>query len=82
MKSGTSYLQSVLRRNSGLLADHGTLVPRRMVAAAADALGSKGRNRTMNIRGEWRRVVSEINAWNGRESVELVIEHWLPAGAA
>ncbi|MET0733725.1 MAG: DHHA1 domain-containing protein, partial [Casimicrobiaceae bacterium] len=24
----------------------------------------------------------EINAWNGRESVELVIEHWLPAGAA
>ncbi|MET0346208.1 MAG: single-stranded-DNA-specific exonuclease RecJ [Casimicrobiaceae bacterium] len=23
----------------------------------------------------------EINAWNGRESVELVIEHWLPAGA-
>jgi single-stranded-DNA-specific exonuclease len=24
----------------------------------------------------------EVNAWNGRESLELVIEHWLPAAAA
>ena len=24
----------------------------------------------------------EVNAWNGREAIEIVIEHWLPAGAA
>jgi hypothetical protein len=65
MKSGTSYLQSVLRRNRRLLADHGVFVPERMVAVAADGLGHRGRNRTMEIRGEWDRFLREVAAWTG-----------------
>ena len=69
MKSGTSYLQSVLRRNREALTEAGVLAPRRMVAAASDALGNKGGNRTMDIRGEWSRVVTEIGAWQGQRVI-------------
>jgi hypothetical protein len=65
MKSGTSYLQAVLKRNKTALERAGIFVPDRMVAAAADALGNPGRRRTMETRGEWSRVVSEIAAWRG-----------------
>ena len=69
MKSGTSYLQSILRRNSPSLASNGILVPGRMVAAAADALGNKGKNRVMEIRGEWPRVLSQIEEWEGDQVI-------------
>ena len=65
MKSGTSYLQAVLKRNKTALEQAGVFVPDRMVAAATDALGKPGRRRTMETRGEWPRVVSEIAAWQG-----------------
>jgi len=70
MKSGTSYLQHILRRNRSVLAEAGVLVPRqRLVPAVADVLNRKAKKRAKEHRGTWSKVVDEIERWRGSSVV-------------
>lgn len=69
MKSGTSYLQSVLKRNRRALADAGMLTPRYLVLAISDILERAGKTLRKDFQGQWSRVVTEIDNWPGRSAV-------------
>ena len=77
MKSGTSYLQSLLFANQDLLADRGVLVPGRrwrdQVAAVADVLDRARVARTPQ-EGAWQRLVEGVLEWEG---TALVSMEWL-----
>ena len=68
MKSGTSYVQSLLFTNKDLLAERGVLVPGtthgQQVLAVRDGLGHEAAS-TAAQRGGWRRLVQEIEAYAG-----------------
>lgn len=71
MKTGTSFLQSVLRRNARLLAEDGVLFPLDdsrwglQVRATREILGILGRP----THGAWDAMLDEIRAWTGRAVV-------------
>jgi len=66
MKSGTSYIQHVLRRNRTALEAAGLLVPRqRLVPAVADVLNRKAKKASRDHRGTWDIVRREIERWHG-----------------
>ncbi len=69
MKSGTSYLQSVLKRNRRALADAGMLTPRYLVLAISDILERAGKTLRKDFQGQWSRVVTEIDNWPGQAAV-------------
>lgn len=69
MKSGTSFLQQVLRHNKNLLLDQGVLFPtpwKRQVQAVKDliAQGTAGA-------GAWQGLVEEIREWPGTAVVSM-----------
>jgi hypothetical protein len=95
MKSGTSYIQAILRRNKRLLGRDGYLIPRTLVPAVVDVLGRRGVSKEMPIEGAWERFLNSVEAWDGRgviasqeflsgataEEAQRVVD-WLPKGQA
>lgn len=69
MKSGTSYLQWVLRRNKDSLAEAGVLVPGGVMHAAPDILERRGKSRSKEFRGDWGRVVDKVDEWQGGRAI-------------
>lgn len=70
MKSGTSFLQQVLRHNKDLLADQGVLFPspwRRQVQAVKDVIAGSDRGGS----GPWPDLVEEVNAWPGTAVISM-----------
>lgn len=71
MKTGTSFLQAVLRRNAELLASHGVLYPLAdsgwglQVRATREILGILGRPTF----GAWAAMLDQIRAWPGRAAL-------------
>jgi hypothetical protein len=65
MKSGTSYLQAVLRRNSSKLGDQGIRVLQGMVAGVVDVLDRRNVSKKPNTDGAWDRVLEQVNSWEG-----------------
>ena len=66
MKSGTSFLQQVLRLNEDLLRDQGVLFPspwKRQVQAVKDVSGDGT--------GAWRTLVDEVQAWPGTAVISM-----------
>lgn len=66
MKSGTSFLQQVLRHNKDLLREQGVLFPspwKRQVQAVKDVIGDGT--------GPWPELVEEINAWPGTAVISM-----------
>jgi hypothetical protein len=74
MKSGTSYLQSLLFANQDALAGRGVLVPGQtwsdQVRAVQDVLGL-GSARTGDISGYWDRLVAQTRAHDGTSVVSM-----------
>jgi hypothetical protein len=70
-KTGTTYLQQVLRFSHEALADQGMLFPgdkrwRNQVAGARDLLGMSTRGGDdVDVRGGWNALVRQIKAWDG-----------------
>lgn len=66
MKSGTSYLQSLMMANRELLAERGLLLPgevwRDQVSGVADVLG-RTRVARAPQEGAWQALVDQISAW-------------------
>jgi hypothetical protein len=74
MKSGTSYIQSLLFANQANLADQGVLVPgttwQDQVKGVTDVLGRlKGEDG--DTTGSWRRLLDEMGAWDGTAVVSM-----------
>lgn len=65
MKSGTSYIQAILRQNKRLLGRDGVLVPRSLVPAAVDALGHRGAGKEREVEGAWARFLNLVETWQG-----------------
>lgn len=66
MKSGTSFLQQVLRHNKDLLRDQGVLFPtpwKRQVQAVKDVIDEGT--------GPWPELVEEINVWPGTAVISM-----------
>lgn len=75
MKSGTSFIQQVLRHNKDLLREQGVLFPspwKRQVQAVKDVINQ--------ATGPWPELVEEISAWPGTAVVSM--EFLGPRGAA
>lgn len=74
MKSGTSYLQSLLFANQAALAERGVLVPggtwSDQTRAVQDVLGL-GSARTGDISGLWDRLVEDVSAYDGTAVVSM-----------
>lgn len=74
MKSGTSYLQTLLVTNRALLAERGLLFPgerwRDQVSAVADVLG-RTRVAKPPPPGAWQALVDEVAAWPGTALVSM-----------
>jgi hypothetical protein len=66
MKSGTSYIQAVLRRNKRLLARDGVMIPRMTVPAVVDVLGRRGISKEQPSEGAWARFLDSVQSWDGR----------------
>lgn len=70
-KSGTTYVQSILRRNRDLLAQHGVLVAgdtHTEVVNAGLVIREDPRAETLlttEERGAWRRIVEQVRSWEG-----------------
>jgi hypothetical protein len=70
-KTGTTYLQQVLRFSHDALAQQGMLFPgnkrwRSQVAGARDLLGMSTRGGDdVDVRGGWNALVRQITAWDG-----------------
>lgn len=83
MKTGTSFVQSVLLKNREVLRDEGVLYPLRgnqwalQVKAARDILGIKG----LPSEGGWAAQAEKIDAWDGR-AVVVSMEFYSLASAA
>jgi hypothetical protein len=75
MKSGTSFIQEVLRTNQGVLRDQGVLFPspwRRQVQAVRDVIGhGDGDQPPLDDGGPWRSLVSEVRSWPGTAVVSM-----------
>ncbi|MEQ6903554.1 hypothetical protein [Nocardioides sp. YIM 152588] len=76
MKSGTSYVQNVLGRNKELLAERGLLFPgprwTAQVAAVREVADAGGPDQQpVAPDGPWRRLVEEIDAWDGTAVVSM-----------
>lgn len=73
MKSGTSYIQSMLSRNRDALRANGVLYPGRtwqdQVTAVRDAIGARGGGARPDVRGEWDAMRDEILAWRGERAI-------------
>lgn len=65
MKSGTSYIQAVLRRNKRLLNRDGVLIPRTLVPAVVDVLGRRGLNKEQDFEGAWTNFLNAVESWDG-----------------
>lgn len=70
MKSGTSFIQSVLHANRATLAEAGVLFPgerwREQVEAAYDLMNHGGpKQEPLSDDGPWRRMVRRIDDWPG-----------------
>ena len=74
MKSGTSYLQSLMVANRDLLVSRGLLLPgkvwRDQVSGVADVLDRK-RVATPPEEGAWQSLVDEIAAWGGTGLISM-----------
>lgn len=74
MKSGTSYIQSLLFANQETLAAQGVLVPGRawshQVNGVTDILGRLQPDQGDST-GAWRRLLDEIEAWSGTAVVSM-----------
>jgi len=73
-KTGTTSLQYALQEHASSLAEHGVLFPggthARQTAAVYDLMGRKVKGEELsNVPGSFGRVVTEIDAWTGREAV-------------
>lgn len=82
-KTGTTYLQQILRNNRGALREAGLLYPgearRSHFWASQDLRGIAFKDYTdVNVAGAWKRLVDEIREWPARS----VIDHELLAGAS
>ena len=69
MKSGTSFIQSVLSENREVLAEQGVLFPgrrwRRQVSAVRDLMERGGRGQPpLAEDGAWHRLADEVNRWD------------------
>jgi hypothetical protein len=84
MKSGTSFLQQVLRHNRQALQDRGVLFPspwRRQVQAVKDVTAHGARRQPpLAADGAWRRLVADVRAWPG--TAVLSMEFLGPRGPA
>lgn len=65
MKSGTSYLQAVLRRNTDELRDNGVLVAEEMGPATVDVLERRNVAKKSKVTGAWERFLNLVEAWDG-----------------
>lgn len=65
MKSGTSYIQAILRQNKRLLSRDGVLIPRTLVPAVVDALGHRGSGKERQTEGAWARFLNLVEGWEG-----------------
>lgn len=74
MKSGTSYLQSLLMANREALAEHGVMLPGRVwrdqVSGVVDVLG-RTRVAVAPEPGAWQHLVDEMDAWPGTAVVSM-----------
>lgn len=85
MKSGTSFVQNVLGHNRASLAEHGISFAgqkwRDQVKAVQDIIGQGGEGQPpLRRNGPWRRLVKEIDAWQGTAVVSM--EFLAPRNAA
>ncbi len=75
MKSGTSFVQHVMRKNNAELRDRGVLFPtpwKNQVRAVRDiSEHPDGRPRALAGDGPWRRLMGEIDAWPGTAVVSM-----------
>ncbi len=75
MKSGTSFLQEVLRANQDVLREQGVLYPRpwrRQVQAVRDVIGHGDADQEpLAEDGPWRSLVAEIRDWPGTAVVSM-----------
>lgn len=75
MKSGTSFLQEVLRTNQDVLRERGVLYPRpwrRQVQAVRDVIGHGDADQEPPAQdGAWRSLVAEIRDWPGTAVVSM-----------
>jgi hypothetical protein len=75
MKSGTSFLQEVLRTNQDVLREQGVLYPRpwkRQVQAVRDVIGHGDADQEpLAEDGPWRSLVAEIRDWPGTAVVSM-----------
>lgn len=69
MKSGTSYLQTILRRNDQALADAGVLQMTRLLGAVGDIRGREGRTWRKDFTGQWAKMMRTIEAWPGHTAI-------------
>lgn len=85
MKSGTSFIQNVLGQNKERLAEQGVLFPgprwRAQVQAVRELIGAGGpKQEPVRADGPWRRIVDEVNAWDGVAVISM--EFLAPRSAA
>lgn len=81
MKSGTSYIQAILRRNEKLLSRDGVLAPHSIVPAVVDALGRRGSTKKERVvEGAWGRFLNSAEAWEGQ--TVLLSQEFLSAASA
>ena len=73
LKTGTTYLQSVLQGNVERLAANGVLFPRgsygRQVKSVLDILDRKVNKDGRGNRGHWDKLVQEVHDWDGDRAV-------------
>jgi hypothetical protein len=65
MKSGTSYLQAILRRNMSQLGEVGVLAPGEMVPAVVDVLDRRNVTKKTKVSGAWERFLEQVESWDG-----------------
>lgn len=66
MKSGTSYIQAVLRRNKRPLIRDGLIVPSNMVPAVVNVLGRKGSSKERDSQGAWAEFLTLVDGRGDR----------------
>lgn len=65
MKSGTSYLQAVLRRNAVQLKGVGVLASQEMNPAVVDVLERRNVVKKAKVEGAWDRFLDQVTSWEG-----------------
>ncbi len=66
MKSGTSYVQALMRRNDAALADAGVLEMTRIMSAMQELRGRDGKTWPREFKGAWNRMMTTVDAWPGK----------------